>query len=249
MSPNLGRFSTTVALLALPLSAFAQAPAAGLSGVQGGQGGQGGIFTIPYVAAHTLGIPGVTRPMLMAGPMGGFGGAGGGLGGGGVGGPMVNPNWVGAAGMFMPHLLTGNGAVGGGASGGTATGGRTVGGFGSTREVPTQQGLASSAVGAPGETASGSAVDASATRSPAFATTRPAVIVHAAPVDPAVVEERLLAYQKEQAAKGSPSAQLALARRYSKGQGVEANPAVARVWLEAAARSGSEEAQAELASK
>lgn len=245
MSPNLGRFSSAVALLALPLSALAQAPAAGLSGVQGGQGG---IFTIPYVAAHTLGIPGVTRPMLMAGPMGGFGGAGGGLGGGGVGGPMVNPNWVGAAGMFMPHLLTGNAAVGGGAAGGNAAGGRTVGGFGSTREVPTQQAPASSSAGSQGETAS--SVDASATRSPAFATTtRPAVIVHAAPVDPALVEERLLAYQKEQAAKGSPSAQLALARRYSKGQGVEANPAVARVWLEAAARSGSEEAQAELESK
>jgi TPR repeat protein len=78
---------------------------------------------------------------------------------------------------------------------------------------------------------------------------RQVAIVHAAPVDPALVEERLLAYQKEQAAKGSPSAQLALARRYSNGQGVEANPAVARVWLEAAARSGSEEAKADLESK
>ena len=78
---------------------------------------------------------------------------------------------------------------------------------------------------------------------------RPLALVHAAPVDPSLVEERLLNYQKEQAAKGSPSAQLALARRYSKGQGVEANPAVARVWLEAAARSGSDEAKAELEAK
>jgi len=74
---------------------------------------------------------------------------------------------------------------------------------------------------------------------------RPPAIVHAPPVDPALAEERLLTYQKEQAVKGSPSAQLALARRYSKGHGVEANPAVARIWLEAAAQSGSEEAKAE----
>ena len=94
-----------------------------------------------------------------------------------------------------------------------------------------------------------SAVDTSARMVSVSSLARPTTIVHVAPVDPGLVEERLLTYQKEQAAKGSPSAQLALARRYSKGQGVEANPAVARVWLEAAARSGSEEAKAELESK
>lgn len=240
MSPSVGHFAQAVATLTLPLSLLAQAPSSGLSGVQGGQGGT---FTIPYVAAHTLGIPGVTRPMLMAGPVGGLGGVG---GGGGGGGAMVNPNWVGAAGMFMPHLLNGNATGGGGASGGTANGGRTFGANHSIGAVHGQQ-LASAANlpqagGAP-------SLDASAARGPSPMVARRVAVVHAPPVDPALVEERLLTYQKEQAAKGSPSAQLALARRYSKGQGVEANPAVARVWLEAAARSGSEEAKAELESK
>ncbi len=240
MSPRIGKYAQWVAFLSLPLSVFAQAPASGLSGVQGGQGG---IFTIPYVAAHTLGIPGVTRPMLMAGPVGGLGGVG---GGGGGGGAMVNPNWVGAAGMFMPHLLNGNAAGGGGAQGGAATGGRTFGGLGSTRAV---SGAQVASAGSLPQAESSAAMDASAARMTSSAMARPSIIPHAAPVDPALVEERLLAFQKEQAANGSPSAQLALARRYSAGQGVEANPAVARVWLEAAARSGSEEAKAELESK
>ena len=237
MSPSLSRISRAVAPLILPLSLLAQSPSSGLSGVQGGQGGT---FTIPYVAAHTLGIPGVTRPMLMAGPVGGLGGVG---GGGGGGGAMVNPNWVGAAGMFMPHLLNGNAAGGGAVSGGTANGGRTVGGVRSAGTASGQQ-LASS--GNPPQPEGSSSLDTSAARGPSPAMARPVAIVHAPSVDPALVEERLLTYQKEQAAKGSPSAQLALARRYSKGQGVEANPVVARVWLEAAARSGSEEAKAEL---
>ncbi len=240
MSPSFGHFGRAVATLALPLSLLAQAPSSGLSGVQGGQGGT---FTIPYVAAHTLGIPGVTRPMLMAGPVGGLGGVG---GGGGGGGAMVNPNWVGAAGMFMPHLLNGNATGVGGASGGTANGGRT---FGANRSAGAVSGQQLASTGNLPETGGASALDASAGRGPSPAVARQAVIVHAPPVDPALVEERLLAYQKEQAAKGSPSAQLALARRYSKGQGVEANPAVAHVWLEAAARSGSEEAKTELESK
>jgi hypothetical protein len=238
MSPRFGKCAQLVALLSLPLSVLAQAPASGLSGVQGGQGG---IFTIPYVAAHTLGIPGVTRPMLMAGPVGGLGGVG-----GGGGGAMVNPNWVGAAGMFMPHLLNGNAAGGGGAAAGAAIGGRTAGGVGSSQEVSGRSGIASAVRSSQAEASA--AVDASAAQGATPSMRRPAVIVHVAPVDPVLAEERLLAFQKEQAVKGSPSAQLALARRYSKGQGVEANAAVARVWLEAAARSGSEQAKAELES-
>jgi len=181
--------------------------------------------------------------MLMAGPVGGFGGVG---GGGGGGGALVNPNWVGAAGMFMPHLLNGNAGGGAGAANGTANGGRTIGANRGPGVASGQQ-LASS--GSLPQAEASSALDASAVRGPLPVAARNVTIVHAPPVDPALVEERLLAYQKEQAAKGSPSAQLALARRYSKGHGVEANPAVARVWLEAAAQSGSEEAKAELESK
>lgn len=227
---------------------LAQAPVQGLSGVGGGQGG---VFTIPRVEAHTLGIPGVTRPMLMAGPAGGFGGGmGGGLGGAGGGGQgggmLVNPNWVGAAGMFMPQLLTGgangvNGAnAAGGAGGGTAT--RTLGVNGS-RQPWTVVGTEPASEAGP--------VDASAQRSvvgagvASVAAARPA-LPRSAAVDPAVADARLLEFQREQARQGSPSAQLALARRYAQGRGVEANPAVAKVWLEAAARSGSEEAQREL---
>lgn len=65
----------------------------------------------------------------------------------------------------------------------------------------------------------------------------------AAPVDPAELDARVLAFQQEQARQGSPSAQLALGRRYLAGDGLERNEAVGRVWLEAAARQGSAEAQ------
>jgi hypothetical protein len=217
-------------------SGLAQAPVSGLSGVQGA--GQGGVFTIPRVDAHGRGIPGVTRPMLMAGPMGGGGGAGmGNAGGGGGSGMMVNPNWVGAAAMFMPQLLTGNAGNGAGAAGGNAqnpVGNRVVGGFGG---VAPRTATPSAAV--PGTPV---AVEARRTVASAPVAVRPAP----APVDPALAAARLLAHQRDQAKQGSPSAQLALARRYATGNGVEANEAMARVWLEEAARNGSEEAQAEL---
>lgn len=74
---------------------------------------------------------------------------------------------------------------------------------------------------------------------------RPAVprMAPTTPVDPAELQARVLAFQQEQARQGSPSAQLALGRRYLAGDGVERNEAVGRVWLEAAARQGSTEAQ------
>jgi hypothetical protein len=209
------------------LVASAQSPAIGLSGMQGG--GQGGLFTIPRVDAHVRGIPGVTRPMLMAGPVGG------GMGGQG-GGMQVNPNWTGAAAMFMPQLLSNNGggnAVGGNANA-TATPGFRVGSTGrpAVNVVP-----------------GGPAVSATPAESPR--TVAPVVASQPVPrtlppVDPVLVEERLLAYQREQARNGSPSAQWALSRRYAEGRGVEASPGMARAWMEAAARSGSEEAKAAL---
>ena len=217
-------------------SVLAQAPVSGLSGVQGG--GQGGLFTIPRVDAHVRGIPGVTRPMLMAGPVGGGAGAGlGNAGGGGGSGMMVNPNWVGAAAMFMPQLLMGNAGNGANGVGGNAqnpVGNRVVGGFGGVAPRAT-----SPAVPAPS-----APVAAEARKAVASA---PVMVRPALPsVDPALADARLLAHQREQAKQGSPSAQLALARRYAAGKGVEANEALARVWLEAAAQNGSEEAQAEL---
>ncbi len=60
--------------------------------------------------------------------------------------------------------------------------------------------------------------------------------------EPSVIAARLLAYQREQAKAGSPSAQYALAMRYRTGDGVEADPRISRIWMEAAARQGSEEA-------
>ncbi len=220
-----------VALAATPASQ-AQSPASGLNGVQGG--GQGGIFTIPRVDAHGRGIPGVTRPMLMAGPVGGMG-AGMGNGGGGGGGMQVNPNWVGAAALFMPQLLTGNGANNAGGSAQNPVGNRVVGGLGSATPQST--------VGQGQVAGLGARVDGK--RAPVVL---PPALVRPTPaaVDPAVAAERLLAHQRDQAQQGAPSAQLALARRYATGDGVESNPAVARVWLEAAARNGSEEAKAEL---
>lgn len=216
-------------------SGLAQAPVSGLNGVQGG--GQGGIFTIPRVDAHGRGIPGVTRPMLMAGPVGGGGAGLGNAGGAGGSGLMVNPNWVGAAAMFMPQLLTGNAGNGANAVGGNAqnpVGNRVVGGFGGVAPRATSPTASDHRAPIAGEARKAVAS--------APATVRPAVPA----VDPALADARLLAHQRDQAKQGSPSAQLALARRYAAGKGVEANEALARVWLEAAAQNGSEEAQAEL---
>jgi hypothetical protein len=213
----------------------AQIGAQGLGGV-GGQ--QGGVFTIPRVEAHTLGIPGVSRPMMMAGPVAAGGlGMGGGGGFGGQGGMQPNPNWIGAAAMFMPQLLTGQGqgGINGAGNPGAAGGGPTLQTrtFGSNGSAPRTD--VSQAVPKPG------------TRPGAVIAAARSVPVTLPPPDPSKADERLLRHQRDQAAIGSPSAQLALGRRFLKGEGVEANPKVARVWLEAAARNGAEEARAELA--
>ena len=72
-------------------------------------------------------------------------------------------------------------------------------------------------------------------------------VVASAPVypkapDAAESAARLLAYHREQAKSGSPSAQYALAMRYRTGDGFEADPRLSRIWMEAAARNGSDEA-------
>lgn len=228
--------------------ALAQLGSQGLGGVGGG--GLGGRFTIPRVEAHTVGIPGVSRPMLMGGLGavggalgggglgGGFGGASGMGGGGGVGGGLQpNPNWVGAAAMFMPQLLTGQGGANAGAAannpaGGGGQAGRPFGAIQNPADTTVAQGQAHRPSGA----------------TPVATVAVARVAPSTAPVDAAEADARLLAFQQRQARSGSPSAQYALARRYLKGDGVEANRAVARVWLEAAAKAGSGEAKAELAS-
>jgi hypothetical protein len=48
-------------------------------------------------------------------------------------------------------------------------------------------------------------------------------------------DARLLKFQRDQAEKGMPSAQLALGMRYLKGDGVEKDEAAARAWLQKAA--------------
>lgn len=148
---------------------------------------------------------------------------------------QVNPNWVGAAALFMPQLLTGNGANNAGGSAQNPVGNRVVGALGSATPQSTVGQGQVAGLGAP--------VDGK--RAPMVL---PPALVRPSPaaVDPAIADARLLAHQRDQAGQGAPSAQLALARRYATGNGVDANPAVARVWLEAAARNGSEEAKAEL---
>ena len=86
----------------------------------------------------------------------------------------------------------------------------------------------------------------------ALAPTVPAPVLVSRPAAVVTPEERearraaaaaaVLAFHQEQARKGSPSAQLALGRRYLTGDGVERNPAVARAWLTAAAQNGLTEA-------
>ena len=47
-------------------------------------------------------------------------------------------------------------------------------------------------------------------------------------------DERLLAFQIEQAKAGSPTAQRDLSRRYAEGKGVEKNETIAKIWADAA---------------
>ena len=146
------------------------------------------------------GIPGVTRPMLNAGPVMG------GMGGGGMGRVIVNPNWIGAAAMFAPQLLMGNGMMNGG---GMMNAGMNPGmpavpavvPLGEVRRVPMP--------------------------SVAMASVKRLEEDRGA-------DERLLAFQREQAKAGSPGAQRALARRYAEGIGVEKSEVLAKAWATAA---------------
>jgi hypothetical protein len=185
-----------------------------------GQGGQGqvAVFSIPRVEAHTLGLSGVTRRTLMAGPL--LGGMGQGLGGaGGAAGFPVNPNPAAARAMLLPEGTQGTTAQGtprlGGATLVTASG----------EVVPIEVGrpeVAKAPVHPP----------------------RPQTVVWPR-VTPASSREsaeekdaRVLAHQQEQARQGSPSAQWALSQRYERGEGVEASAELAKAWKTAAIRSG-----------
>lgn len=181
-----------------------------------------GLFTFPNVDAHGRGIPGVTRPMLMAGP----GMLGTGMGGG-MGMPVVNPNSTGAAAMFAPELLLGRGMAPGlgGAMGGPGNGAATAvsGRWGKTSPglPPAVQGrpdVAASRMGPPRSSQQGA---------PATIRVRP---------DEASADARLLAFQQAEARKGLPGAQRALADRYEKGHGVERSEELARAWRLAADR-------------
>jgi TPR repeat protein len=79
------------------------------------------------------------------------------------------------------------------------------------------------------------------------------VAVPAKPVDPekAAAEKeaaakRLLAYQKEQAEKGSAVSQFDLGMRYLKGDGVEQDEKLGREWIEKSAKQGNEDAAKKL---
>ncbi len=58
--------------------------------------------------------------------------------------------------------------------------------------------------------------------------------------------KKLLDFQMKKAREGSAYAQLELGKRYAHGDGVEKDPALAREWIEKAARNGSKEAEREL---
>jgi hypothetical protein len=58
--------------------------------------------------------------------------------------------------------------------------------------------------------------------------------------------QRVIAFQKEQAAVGKASSQYDLGLRYLKGDGVAQDPEAARKWLAAAAGQGHEEARQKL---
>lgn len=58
--------------------------------------------------------------------------------------------------------------------------------------------------------------------------------------------QRIVAFQKAQAAAGKASSQYDLGLRYLKGDGVAQDTEVARKWLSAAASQGHEEAKAKL---
>lgn len=183
-----------------------------------------GLFTFPHVDAHRMGIPGVTRPMWMAGPaMMGMG-----MGMGGVmGTPVVNPHWTGAAAMFAPELLMGRGMLQGQAGvvsgGGFGASAGMSGGWGQVPQRPAVPVAMASAASVTRATASA--------RSSSLGTTPGNEAGNGSPAD-----ARLLAFQQAEARKGSPGAQRALALRYEKGDGVEASEELARAWRMAAER-------------
>ncbi len=156
-----------------------------------------GLFVFPHVDAHGRGIPGVTRPMMMAGT--------GMMGMGGMGMPMANPNWTGAAAMFAPELLMRGGMMPGMGMGAMPMAGAP------------QPGL--QAAFASGRASAGRGRDVAASGNDMAA------------------DARLLEFQKQEARKGSPGAQRALAARYERGDGVERSDEIAKAWREAADRS------------
>ena len=184
-----------------------------------------GVFTFPHVDAHGRGIPGVTRPMLMAGP----GMLGMGMGGG-MGVPVVNPNWTGAAAMFAPELLTGRGMMPGI--------GNAIGAPGNAASsmVPGSWGRIPPGLPAAAERRTDFAANRPGTPRPAPQAPHPSVpSVPARRAEPSA-DARLLTFQQAEARKGMPGAQRALADRYEKGHGVERSEELARAWRMAAER-------------
>ncbi|MFM8418532.1 MAG: hypothetical protein ACKOEQ_00210 [Verrucomicrobiota bacterium] len=181
-----------------------------------------GLFTFPHVDAHGRGIPGVTRPMLMAGP----GMLGMGMGAG-MGVPVVNPNWTGAAAMFAPELLMGRGMMPG------VGGAMGAPGNGASSMVPGNWGKITPGPPAAGERRTDVAAHGTGTSRLVKQGPPSAALVRR---DEASADARLLAFQQAEARKGLPGAQRALADRYEKGNGVERSEELARAWRMAAER-------------
>ncbi len=181
-----------------------------------------GLFTFPHVDAHGRGIPGVTRPMLMAGP----GMLGMGMGAG-MGVPVMNPNWTGAAAMFAPELLMGRGMMPG------VGGAMGAPGNGASSMVPGSWGRNAPGSPAAGERRTDVAAHGTGTSRLVKQGPPAAALVRR---DEASADARLLAFQQAEARKGLPGAQRALADRYEKGNGVERSEELARAWRMAAER-------------
>jgi hypothetical protein len=193
-------------------------------------------FVLPAVSAHRLGLNAVTRPTMMGGSvtptiLASY-----------PGGLSTDPNPAAALGLFSPIFPQQPGSTGPASVGLANTAGITVGANGRLPAAANLTAAQRNPVTPPAPAASSSTPSATAVP------VRVQVVQpRVRPPEPAEVSARILAHQQEEARKGSPSAQLALAHRYRKGDGVPVNPELSRVWLEGAARNGSEAAARELA--
>lgn len=151
--------------------------------------------------------------------------------------PRVDVTRPGLNGVTRPTLMGGFGNAAGGLGGFGGNAGLAV-----NPNVIAARELFSPILGNPG------APNAAAAPAPVTGPVVASVPVYPKAPTPAETAAHLLAHHREQAKAGSPSAQYALAKRYLTGDGVGADPRLSRIWMEAAARNGSDDAVRDLES-